>query len=110
MCGKQFRQTKFDSILTDKQMQLMKAVIPYIDNDIGLMLGLYIKVLEMQRLQTNFYLLNSDFNLTSMLDDLMEFMDEADKETFETMKMMFEFMSESDNEDILNNCMNMFGL
>ena len=31
----QLKQTKYDSLVTNRTMQLVKAVIPYINNDAG---------------------------------------------------------------------------
>ena len=48
MDNQQFKQTKFDSMVTNKTMQLIKAVIPYIDNNMGTMIGMLIKLKELQ--------------------------------------------------------------
>lgn len=47
MDNQQFKQTKFDSMVTNKTMQLIKAVIPYIDNNMGTMIGMLIKLKEL---------------------------------------------------------------
>ena len=44
----QFKQTKFDSMITNRTMQLVKAIIPYINNNFGTFIGIYIKFIELQ--------------------------------------------------------------
>lgn len=41
-------QTKFDSMVTNQTMQLVKAIIPYIDNNLATVLGVYIKFIELE--------------------------------------------------------------
>ena len=40
MCKNRYKQTKFDCMVTNETMQLMKAVIPYIDGPISNLLGI----------------------------------------------------------------------
>ena len=44
----QLKQTKNDSLVTNRTMQLVKAVIPYINNDAGTLIGMLIKFQELQ--------------------------------------------------------------
>ena len=112
MSQKWFKQTKFDSMVSNKQMQLIKAVIPYINNNAGNYIGMYIKFIELQNTINLFkYIQNTDKppEITEMLDDICDFLDDNEKETLETIKMMFELMSSTDfnTEDFMNNYMNM---
>ena len=47
MENNRFMQTKFDSMVTNQTMQLVKAIIPYIDNNLATVLGVYIKFIEL---------------------------------------------------------------
>lgn len=38
------KQTLFDSMLTNRNLQILKAVLPYIDYDTGKSLGIYNKI------------------------------------------------------------------
>ena len=42
------KQTLFDSMLTNRNLQILKAVLPYIDYDTGKSLGIYIKFQELK--------------------------------------------------------------
>ena len=48
MCKNRYKQTKFDCMVTNETMQLMKAVIPYIDGPISNLLGIMIKFKELE--------------------------------------------------------------
>ena len=42
------KQTLYDSMLTNRNLQILKAVLPYIDYDTGKSLGIYIKFQELK--------------------------------------------------------------
>ena len=99
MCKNRYKQTKFDCMVTNETMQLMKAVIPYIDGPISNLLGIMIKFKELE----NASFINSNIAITTMnenhskstenmLSDIMEFMDEDTKESMENIKSMMEMM------------------
>ena len=48
MGNNQMKQTKFDCAVSSKTMQLIKAVIPYINNPASQYIGTLIKFLEFQ--------------------------------------------------------------
>ena len=87
MCKNRYKQTKFDCMVTNETMQLMKAVIPYIDGPISNLLGIMIKFKELE----NASFIHSK-STENMLSDIMEFMDEDTKESMENIKSMMEMM------------------
>ena len=77
----QLKQTKYDSLVTNRTMQLVKAVIPYINNDAGTLIGMLIKFQELQnaaRINNNVAIaaMNADKHkgMESMLDDIKDFL------------------------------------
>ena len=62
MCKNRYKQTKFDCMVTNETMQLMKAVIPYIDGPISNLLGIMIKFKELE----NASFINSNIAITTM--------------------------------------------
>lgn len=119
MENEQLKQTKFDSMITNKNMQLVKAVIPYIDNKLGTYIGIYIKFIELQnaaRINSNVTIsaMNTDKHkgLENLLEDIKDFLDDEERETLESMMAMLEMMNmdEDSKQDFMGNYMNMFGL
>lgn len=111
----QMKQTKFDSMVTTPTMQLVKAVIPYIDNPIGTYLGMFIKFIELQ----NAAMINSNETIAAMnadkhkgmenlMEDIMDFMGDETRETFENMKSMMEMMESMNDMDMNEDMMNAF--
>ena len=114
---KQFKQTKFDSMVTNQSMQLIKAVIPYINNSMGNMLGIFIKFQELQNAAhinsgPSVAAMNSDKpgEIHDMLEDIKEFLSEEEKETFDTVMTIMEMMNmdEGAKEAFMGNYMDMF--
>lgn len=106
----QMKQTKFDSMVTNPTMQLVKAVIPYIDNSIGRYIGMFIKFQELQNAATinnnvSVAAMNADKHngMESMLEDIIDFMDEDARETFENIKGMMEMMEAMNGMDMGEN-------
>ena len=111
-------QTKFDSMVTNQTMQLVKAIIPYIDNTLATVLGVYIKFIELE----NTFRVNqivaiaamkaNHKGLESMIEDIKEFLNDGDKETLETLMTVMEMMNMDDGakQDILSGYMDMFGM
>ena len=86
----QLKQTKYDSLVTNRTMQLVKAVIPYINNDAGTLIGMLIKFQELQnaaRINNNVAIaaMNADKHkgMESMLDDIKDFLDDDNREMLE---------------------------
>ena len=111
----QMKQTKFDSMVTTPTMQLVKAVIPYIDNPIGTYLGMFIKFIELQ----NAAMINSNETIAAMnadkhkgmenlMEDIMDFMGDETREIFENMKSMMEMMESMNDMDMNEDMMNAF--
>ena len=117
MENNRFMQTKFDSMVTNQTMQLVKAIIPYIDNNLATVLGVYIKFIELEntfRVNQNVSIATMNANhkgLESMLEDIKEFLN-GDKETLETLMTVIEMMNMDDGakQDILSGYMDMFGM
>ena len=97
MENNRFMQTKFDSMVTNQTMQLVKAIIPYIDNNLATVLGVYIKFIELEN---------------TFREDIKEFLNDGDKETLETLMTVMEMMNMDDGakQDILSGYMDMFGM
>lgn len=118
MENNRFMQTKFDSMVTNQTMQLVKAIIPYIDNNLATVLGVYIKFIELEntfRVNQNVSIAAMNANhkgLESMLEDIKEFLNDGDKETLETLMTVMEIMNMDDGakQDILSGYMDMFGM
>ena len=108
MENNRFMQTKFDSMVTNQTMQLVKAIIPYIDNNLATVLGVYIKFIELE----NTFRVNQNVSIESMLEDIKEFLNDGDKETLETLMTVMEMMNMDDGakQDILSGYMDMFGM
>ena len=115
----QLKQTKFDSMVTNRTMQLVKAVIPYINNQMGNFIGAYIKLIELQnatRINTNVAIaaMNADkhMGMENMLDDIKDFLGDEERETIDTMMSMMEMMNMDDDakQDFMGSYMDMFGL
>ena len=65
MENNRFMQTKFDSMVTNQTMQLVKAIIPYIDNNLATVLGVYIKFIELE----NTFRVNQNVSIAAMNDN-----------------------------------------
>lgn len=106
MGNNQMKQTKFDCAVSSKTMQLIKAVIPYINNPASHYIGTLIKFLELKNAMdyhnSPVCAMDCDKHSTmdDMLDDLMDFMDDDTKESFESFKMMFDMMQNGENFDM----------
>ena len=100
MENNRFMQTKFASMVTNQTMQLVKAIIPYIDNNLATVLGVYIKFIELEntfRVNQNVSIAAMNDNhkgLESMLEDIKEMMN----------------MDDGAKQDILSGYMDMFGM
>lgn len=105
------KQTRFDSIVSNREMQLAKAAIPYIDNNLGVFIGAYIKLIELQNITriSPSRLRSSDANI---FDDIKDYLDDETRDTFEMLFTLMEVMKNEDNsaDDIINNYMSMFNL
>ena len=115
MDNNQMKQTKFDSMVTNPTMQLVKAVIPYIDNPIGKYLGMFIKFQELQNAaminnNVSIAAMNADKHkgMESMLEDIMDFLSDDARETFENIKSMMEMMEMLNGTDMNEDMMNAF--
>lgn len=109
------KQTKFDSMVTTPTMQLVKAVIPYIDNPIGRYLGIFIKFQELQNAaiinnNVSIAAMNADKHkgMESMLEDILDFLGDDTRETFENIKSMMEMMEAMNGMDMNEDMMNAF--
>ena len=105
----QMKQTKFDSMVTNPTMQLVKAVIPYIDNPIGTYLGIFIKFRELQNAaiinnNVSIAAMNADKHrgMENMLEDILDFMDDDMRETFESLKGMMDMMETMNGMDTVS--------
>lgn len=105
------KQTRFDSIISNREMQLAKAAIPYIDNNLGVLIGVYIKLMELQNITriSPSHLRSPDDNI---FDDIKDYLDDETRDTFEMLFTLMEVMKNEDNsaDDIINNYMGMLNL
>ena len=119
MENQQLKQTKFDSMVTNRTMQLVKAVIPYINNQMGNFIGMYIKLIELQnaaQINSNVAVaaMNADkhMGMESVLEDIKDFLGDDERETIDTIISMMEMMNMDDDtkQDFMGSYMDMFGL
>ena len=89
----QLKQTKYDSLVTNRTMQLVKAVIPYINNDAGTLIGMLIKFQELQ----NAARINNNVAIAAMNADIKDFLDDDNREMLENIMSIMEMMSMDEN-------------
>lgn len=114
MDNQQLKQTKFDSMVTNKTMQLIKAVIPYIDNNMGTMIGMLIKLKELQNAaqinnNVTIAVMNADKHgdISCILEDIKDVLDDEEQENISNiMDMMEMFKMMSMDENSMNDFMN----
>lgn len=114
MDNQQLKQTKFDSMVTNKTMQLIKAVIPYIDNNMGTMIGMLIKLKELQnaaQINNNVSIaaMNADKHgdISCILEDIKDVLGDEEQENISNMMDMMEmFKMMSMDENSMNDFMN----
>ena len=112
-----YNMTKFDSMVTNSTMQLVKAVIPYIDSPIGKAMGVFIKFNELQYAinlsEKQFFTSNNDkpFDTKSFMDDIKNTMPKEQQQGFEelinTLEMLEMFKDMNIDDLDLDNIMNM---
>lgn len=116
------KQTYFDTLVTNRNLQLVKAVIPYIGKQEGGILGVIIKFQELQnamkyakspRLCGSLSENNKDrrsLDMAGLFSELKDFLDDDMAESFEMMMSVMEMMKEDPDakDDILGNYMDMF--
>lgn len=112
------KQTYFDTLVTNQKLQLAKAVLPYIGKNERGFLAIYIKLIELQN--TMKYInspklcgsLSPDKppDISGLLNDLKDFLDDDMVETFEMMMSLMEMMKENPeaSEEMFGNYMDMF--
>lgn len=118
MGNDELKQTKFDSMVTNKNMQLVKTIIPYIDNSFGNYLGVFIKMQELKnaahiRTHPNVCATNADKpGMEQLLDELKDFMSNEELENIDMMMSVMEMMNMNDSEkqDMMNSYMDLFGM
>lgn len=115
MDNNQMKQTKFDSMVTNQTMQIIKAVIPYIDNPMGKYIGMFIKFRELQNamnISSNLSLAatNTDKHkgMEGMLEDIIDFLGDDTRETFENLKGMMDMMEAMNGMDMNEDMMSAF--
>jgi hypothetical protein len=114
MTGESMKLTKFDSQLTSPSMEMAKAVIPYIEPKTANMLGLFIKLQELQNAaQLNFSSFSQENNPESssenLFADLRNFLGDNEKEQLDFMMSMMELLKTMNPEDLnLDQYMNIF--
>ncbi len=108
MDNNNLKQTRFDSMVSNRDMQLVKAVIPYIDNKFGAFIGTYIKLIELQKsLQVSPTYISKSEN---MFDDIKDFLADDQRENIEMILSMMEMFNAEGNsaEDLFGDYMSMF--
>lgn len=108
------KATKFDEMVTDKNLWIIKALIPYLPNNLGYPMSVYAKFSELKK---TLYICknplhmaeNDDISLQKLLSVLKDYMDESQAENIEMLMSLLEMMSYSDDSsDMMENMMNMF--
>lgn len=101
-------------MVTNKTMQLIKAVIPYIDNNMGTMIGMLIKLKELQnaaKINNNVTIaaMNADKHgdISCILEDIKDVLGDEEQENISNMMDMMEmFKMMSMDENSMNDFMN----
>jgi len=112
-------QTYFDSLVTDKNMQFIKVIIPFMDKKLGGFLGVYIKFMELQNamhyIKAPIVVCNADASEgpPSLMDEFMNLMDDETRENLEMMMTLFSSMGDFSSEgqdisDYMENLKNLF--
>ena len=106
------KQTFFDSMLTNRNLQILKAVLPYIDYDTGKSLGIYIKFQELKNSFSinpgsymikdkngNYKAMNCDkpLDFSTLYPIVKDYLTTDEQEMFETFIGMMDMFS-MDNE------------
>lgn len=114
--------TYFDTLVTSRNLQLAKAVIPYIGKKEGGLLAVYVKFMELQnamnyanspKLCGSHAVDEADkpFEGSSgIFNELKDFLDDDLANTFEMMMSLMEMMNENPEakDDMLSGYMDMF--
>lgn len=114
--------TYFDTLVTDRTLQLAKAVIPYIGKREGGLIAVYVKFMELQnamkyarspKLCGSLSAKETDKpqpDMMGLFSELKDFLDDDMAESFEMMMSLMEMMKENPeaSEDMFGNYMNMF--
>ena len=111
------KPTKFDSMVTTRNLQLAKVVVPYLNNETASMLGMYIKFRELQNAanimrKKPLSAMNTDkpdSAMNQMFEDIKDMLDEDERDTIDMIMTLMEMMNmdNSSMEDIMGNFMNM---
>ena len=88
------KQTLYDSMLTNRNLQILKAVLPYIDYDTGKSLGIYIKF---QELKNSFSINPGSLDFSTLYPIVKDYLTTDEQEMFETFIGMMDMFS-MDNE------------
>lgn len=108
--------TNFDALLQNKQLQIIKAAIPYMQPLTQKPLSVYVKMIELNNTLNLFEKENADLNICSgenaednisnMLNDIKCFCDEKEKENiefilnfFSTIQIYRTYINNYDNKD-----------
>lgn len=119
MSNTNIKQTYFDTLVTNKKLQLAKAVIPYIGKKERGFLAVYVKIIELQnamryanspKLCGSLSSSDDNLNISGLFNELKDFLDEDMAETFEMMMTLMEMMKENPDakDEMFGNYMDMF--
>lgn len=115
------KQTYFDSLVTDRRLQLAKAVIPYIGKREGGLIAIYVKIIELENAMN--YAKNPKFcsssscsensgnnDITGLFDVIKDYMDDDMAQSLEMIMSLMEMIKSNPDagDDILGNYMDMF--
>ena len=105
------KQTLFDSMLTNRNLQILKAVLPYIDYDTGKSLGIYVKFQELKNSFSinpgsymikdkngNYKAMNCDkpLDFSTLYPIIKDYLTTEEQEMFETFIGMMDMFSMDD--------------
>lgn len=95
--------TALDSLIQDRQLQMMKASLPYINNSAQKTMAFFIKFLELERTI-------SIFNSSQATIQMCSLSDEEEPRSLQLLSALREFCTEQEKEtiDTLMNYMQMF--
>ncbi|MGN0382690.1 MAG: hypothetical protein ACI4DS_00335 [Eubacterium sp.] len=108
------KATKFDEMVTDKNMWIMKALIPYLPPNISSPLSIYAKISELDKTlrftrKPLHAAAKKEFNLPELLSIIKDYGSDAQAENIEMILMMLELMNSPDSSpEMMESMMNMF--
>lgn len=119
------KQTVFDTLVTDKRLQLIKAVLPYIDFEAGKTIAMFVKFQELKNtinLHPGAFMVKDDagnykamhadkpLDLNTLYPLIKDYLSDDEREMFDSIMGMMDLfsMDEDSKEAMFGDYMDMF--